>query len=53
MSEEIKETEVAKEVTPAAEAPTETPATEAPATETPYRNRSRDSYFQQHTRERY
>ncbi|WP_105041659.1 30S ribosomal protein S11 [Rubritalea profundi] len=35
MSEEIKETEVAKEVTPAAETPKETPATEAPATETP------------------
>jgi len=35
MSEEIKETEVTDEVTPAAEAPKETPATEAPATETP------------------
>ena len=35
MSEEIKETEVAKEVTPAAEAPTETPATETPAAEAP------------------
>ena len=35
MSEEIKETEVAKEVTPAAEAPKETPATETPATATP------------------
>ncbi len=33
MSEEIKETEVAEEATPAAEAPVETPATEAPAAE--------------------
>ena len=38
MSEEIKETEVTNEVTPAAETPNEAPATETPAAETPNEN---------------